>query len=244
MADNIRARILSGQLADGEHLPKAEVLRAEFGVGKPAMREAMRILESEQLVTVLRGNRGGARVRAPRATNTAYSLGLVLASHDVNADDVRLALSELEPIAAELCARTSDQAPDIIRELEKSYQACEAAFEAGEPVDGLLREFHVRLAANCGNQTIAIVLGALEALWASHLASSADKRGDEHGRSKEVLSASIRDHGHILDLIRKGDAAGARAVAIEHASKLYESQSLTNKGRSIDTATLRTVLSV
>lgn len=244
VAESIRERIIDGDLTDGELLPKAELLRAEFGVGQPAMREAMRILESEQLVTVLRGNRGGARVRAPRESNTAYSLGLVLAAQNADAGEVRDAVSELEPIAAELCARADDRArAEIVRLLEEKHQACVEAFEASQPIDAELRNFHVCLAASCGNKAIALVLGALEALWTRHLASSAQEAGSRHGRSADVLRASISDHARLIELIRKGDAAGARKAATEHAAKLQASPHGTIQRRSkIDAATLKAIL--
>lgn len=244
VAEMIRERIINGELKDGELLPKVEVLRAEFGVGQPAMREAMRILESEQLVTVLRGNRGGARVRAPRESNTAYSLGLVLAAQNADAGEVRDAVSELEPIAAELCARADDDTRvEIVRRLEEKHQACVDAFEASEPIDSRLRDFHVCLAASCGNKAIALVLGALEALWTRHLASSAQEAGSRHGRSEEVLRASIQDHATLIDFIRAGDAAGARQAASGHASKLQASPHGTvHRRRKIDAATLKAVL--
>jgi GntR family transcriptional repressor for pyruvate dehydrogenase complex len=88
VADVLRRRILAGQLADGSMLPKQEELIDEFGVSKPSMREALRILETEGLITVQRGNVGGAIVHAPQASNAAYMLGLVLQSRSVSLYDV------------------------------------------------------------------------------------------------------------------------------------------------------------
>lgn len=224
VADSIRARIINGQLADGEYLPKGEVLRAEFGVGKPAMREAMRILESEQLISVVRGNRGGARIRAPRTSNAAYALGLVLASHDVSAADVGAALSELEPTAAELCARrlARGECAELAAELERNYAACVATMGRGEPVDALLRQFHESLAASCGIQTISLVLGSLEALWSAHLSTSSSAAPrDGHGRSPAVVRASVDSHKDILDAVLAGDADAARAASASHAARLH-----------------------
>ena len=63
VADELRRRILGGELADGSVLPKEDELLLEFPVSKPSLREAMRILEAEGLLRVRRGKLGGAVVR-------------------------------------------------------------------------------------------------------------------------------------------------------------------------------------
>lgn len=63
VASELRDRILSGSLGEEGRLPKQDELIAEFGVSPPSVREAMRILETEGLITVLRGNVGGAVAR-------------------------------------------------------------------------------------------------------------------------------------------------------------------------------------
>src|SRR5699024_457952 len=71
VADQIRGRILAGELAEGDVLPKESELRRQYPVNVQSLREALRILESEGLVRVRRGNRGGAVVHRPDAGNVA-----------------------------------------------------------------------------------------------------------------------------------------------------------------------------
>src|SRR4051794_13103182 len=79
----LRDRIVSGELEDGAMLPKQEDLLAEFRISPPPMREALRILETEGLITVRRGNTGGAIVHRPQPGKAAYMMGLVLQSRAV-----------------------------------------------------------------------------------------------------------------------------------------------------------------
>ena len=67
VADTLRQQILNGTLTGGSLLAKQEDLLAEFGVSKPSLREAMRILEAEGLLRVRRGKLGGSVVRRPNA---------------------------------------------------------------------------------------------------------------------------------------------------------------------------------
>src|SRR6478736_7209435 len=52
VADALRNRILNAEYADGAMLPKQEELVDEFGVSLPSVREALRSLETEGLITV------------------------------------------------------------------------------------------------------------------------------------------------------------------------------------------------
>src|ERR1700745_2107472 len=109
IAGVLRDRILSGELRDGDMLPKQEQLLEEFRVSKPSIREALRILETEKLITVKRGNVGGAVVHHPRSQKSAYMLPLVLESRGVTIGDVATAREKLEPVCASLCARRPDR---------------------------------------------------------------------------------------------------------------------------------------
>ncbi len=51
MADELRARIRSGELQPGQRMPTQAKLADEFGVERGAVRQALRILQSEQLLT-------------------------------------------------------------------------------------------------------------------------------------------------------------------------------------------------
>ena len=72
IADELRRQIIEGELADGDLLPRQEVLVEQFNVSLVSLREALRILETEGLLSVRRGNRGGAVVHAPAKASAAF----------------------------------------------------------------------------------------------------------------------------------------------------------------------------
>src|ERR687892_2606249 len=76
VADILRARIVDGEMADGDLLPKQDDLLDEFRVSRPSIREAMRILETEGLISVRRGNIGGAEGHPPKAGKAPYLFGV------------------------------------------------------------------------------------------------------------------------------------------------------------------------
>ena len=71
IADELRALIVSGELSEGDSLGHEPDLVERFGVSRPSLREALRILETEGLVTVVRGVHGGVVVHAPDERMTA-----------------------------------------------------------------------------------------------------------------------------------------------------------------------------
>ncbi len=119
VADELRRQIIDGELADGDLLPRQEVLVEQFRVSLVSLREALRILETEGLVSVRRGNRGGAVVHAPAKASAAYMLGLLLQSDTVPLSDLGTALQELEPMCAALAARRPDRGDELVPKLKE-----------------------------------------------------------------------------------------------------------------------------
>jgi len=104
IADELRGLIVSGELCEGDSLGHEPDLVERFGVSRPSLREALRILEAEGLVTVVRGVRGGVVVHQPDERMTARTAALVLQSRNVSLSDVFEARGLLEPVAARTLA--------------------------------------------------------------------------------------------------------------------------------------------
>jgi GntR family transcriptional regulator, transcriptional repressor for pyruvate dehydrogenase complex len=216
IADELRVRIVSGQLEDGSILGRQEDLVQEFGVSLPSLREAMRILETEGLISVRRGNIGGAVVHRPTTQGAAFMLGLVLQANKVVVGDLATALGVVEPTCAAMCARHPSHRAIAARLHELTRRAA-AQLEVGAVFTPVAREFHDELARSCGNETLRQVVGTLESLWSdyeSHWAHASSRTGAyptvEERRS--VLAA----HDAITEAIRRGDAATAERASRRH----------------------------
>lgn len=224
VASELRQRILSGELGEGDHLPRQEDLLAEFQVSGPSAREALRILETEGLVTVLRGNVGGAVVHLPTTQQVAYMISLVMEARGTRLEEVATALLALEPLCASLCAEREDRADTVVPRLEAVIEDQREHIEDLPAFNRATRTFHELLAELCGNQPLALNLGALELVWSSHETDWAERTDSTEQRPpREIVEAGIVDHEKLLEAIRDGDGerASRRARAHLEASQNY-----------------------
>lgn len=220
VAGILRDRIIDGELADGDLLPKQEELMAEFGISRPTLREALRHLENEGLLTVRRGSIGGSVVGVPTAATSAYTFGLVLQSRRATISDLATAIKQIEPVAASLCATRSDRAKTVLPTLRANVERTEAAISDGEQFTRLSREFHELLVESCGNQTLIVTVGALESLWSEQerrwaARVTTEGRYPSNRHRRDVLAA----HSNLLDVIAAGDADAARKIDAGHLTR-------------------------
>lgn len=219
IAGELRDGILSGRYADGDYLPKQDDLMEQFGVSAPSIREALRVLETEGLVTVQRGNVGGALVHAPRADKVAYMLGLVLQHQAVPIADVVKTLQRLDPACAAQCAERKDRRRTVVPLLRANVRESKKVLADAGLYAPVARQFHEIMVTNCGSPTLSLVVGTLEALWTGHIARLTGPAPKAVPTTKlEARQASWNEHAELLELIASGDADGAATLAERHLS--------------------------
>ena len=219
VADRIRELIVSGELDDGERLPRLEVLLEQFGVSGPSMREALRMLESEGLITVQRGSIGGAEVHRPDASTAASTLALVLRSRGTEVGDVFEAMALLEPMCAMLCARRSDRKKAVVRELRKINTASRKLLDGEDPLtwNETMTSFHKAVVQRCGNEALTLLVGVLESILLVNVREWAEASA-AHGTypTRSVKLKNLERHEEIADLIDAGDDLEVAAKMTDH----------------------------
>lgn len=235
VADELRSRIVNGELQDGALLPKQDDLLIEFPVGRPSIREAMRILETEGLISVRRGNMGGAVVHAPSAAAASFSFGLVMQNLGVTVEDLAAAFRIIEPKCAALCASRADRATEVIPALRKINQEVVTANGPAEVMQSAVR-FHAAIIYLCGNTTVRLIMQSLEALWLKQPLRPAELTYADRDPQETALKETIfQGHAQILDMIEKGDASGAEMLLLHH---MEESQASTLETHGTATVTV------
>jgi GntR family transcriptional regulator, transcriptional repressor for pyruvate dehydrogenase complex len=206
IADELRALIVSGELGEGDSLGREPDLIERFGVSRPSLREALRILETEGLITVVRGVGGGVVVHEPDERITARTAALVLQARNVALADVFEARGLIEPLAAKAIAgkRGRRGAVDELRKLVAEEQE---AIEDPVRFGVANAAFHERLVSLAGNQTLSILAEMLTEIVVR--AVTAVSEGGDASGSLTTRRRGIRSQERLLELIEAGDGAAA-----------------------------------
>lgn len=241
VAASLRDDILTGKLKEGDSLPRQENLFTEFRVSLPAVREAMRILETEGLISVRRGNVGGAIVHLPTAERTAQMISMVLQTRGATPGDVSGTLLHLEPICAGMCAGREDRATEVVPALRAVIEAQQGEFDDAARYSANARRFHEAIVELCGSETMIVVIGSLERIWSAHESSVWDDTGtlsdDEDTESpmaKKTRRAALRDHEKILAAIEAGNGDRATALAAAHLTATRNSTLASSRYETIN----------
>lgn len=189
------ARIAGGDFAPGEAMPTEEELVGELGVGRSALREAMKVLGAKGLVESR--TRAGTRVRPreawhlmdPDVLGWRYQNAPAVA----DLDDLAGLRVALEPGAARLAAEQATT--DGIRGIGEALAAMRAA--VGDPARFIEADlaFHAAVFEASGNallvhlhQMMAIALAAVRPV---------------HTRDPARYAASLDQHQRVLTAIRR-----------------------------------------
>ena len=208
VADQIRQAIFSGLLAPGHKLPPEREMAERFQTSRMALREALRALEKEGMITIRRGSGGGAFVsdfdHALRALleslNTAVKLGQAKSGHLTEVRTI------LEPEIARLA--TLRATPENTKAIEEVVLAQEKELQSGELSRNLDMEFDRRVSEAANNPVLNIVVIAVNESIRDAIFRSK--------RSMEMRRRVVGYHRNILEALRSGDSARARAVMTEH----------------------------
>ena len=205
IAEELRSLIVAGELSEGDSLGHEPDLIERFGVSRPSLREALRILETEGLITVVRGVRGGIIVHEPDERMTARTAALVLQARNVPLADVNDARGLLEPTAARTIA-SSTRRRSSARTLRGLVEKQEAALEDPEAFGHANAEFHERLVALAGNQTLTIMAEMLNEIVSRAVTKASHVPGES---SLATRRRGIRSQYKLVELIEQGDGVAA-----------------------------------
>jgi GntR family transcriptional regulator, transcriptional repressor for pyruvate dehydrogenase complex len=213
IANTIRRWIVQGDLKENDALPSETELLQQFGVSRPTIREAFRILESESLIYVRRGAGGGARVQIPNEAVAGRSVGLLLQLRGTTLADIWAARLLIEPPLAGQLANSHTEA--ALAELRESIEAHKENLLNPTGFALATAHFHYLVTTLAGNQTLALLAGLLDEIFQLHATRVAtdQSRNLDHA---QLNKTTLRSHTKLVTLIEAGEAAPAEAFWKRH----------------------------
>ncbi|SOD71786.1 GntR family transcriptional regulator [Jatrophihabitans sp. GAS493] len=206
VARQILRDIKRQDLQAGAMLPPESVMLERFDIGRGSLREALRILEVNGLVTIKTGPGGGPIVASMDPQNFGQMSTLHLQSIGATYRQLLEARTEYEALLARMAAQQpGNEAAERVR----------AAMERGkEPTTddstyaAVTSGFHATVCDAGGNPVIALAAKSIQSIWSQRVTTVLFSAEDR----PEV----IHQHEAITKAIEKHDARRADKLMREH----------------------------
>lgn len=209
--DRLWEMIASGELPPGSTIPSERILMEKFGVGRPAVREALQTLSNKGLITISQGERTRVnKLSAEVALDQVDEIAkLLLSSQPSSLEHLKQIRKIIEAgtsrIAAERCTTTDVQ---DLRKLIAKQRDCVP--EAARFIQADI-EFHVAIATIASNPMLKAITRAMLNWLVEHYQPLLRWPGRE--------STTLLEHERLVDYLEAHDADGTARMMREHLDR-------------------------
>jgi DNA-binding FadR family transcriptional regulator len=223
VAAAIQHRIQSAGLGPGDFLGREEDLAAEFGVSRPTLREALKLLASGNLIRASKGPGGGIFVAHTADQGVGRSLsdsvGMMLETGAVSLEELLDARTLLEvPLAGLAALHAEETTIERLRSALADERAADGDIDAVHEAD---TTFHREIAAAAGNRMASALTGWVYDVLQPRLL--------EELRDAVLPSAVLDQHAALLRAIEKSDRPRAERAMREHLLYLRDVLAMTRE---------------
>jgi GntR family transcriptional regulator, transcriptional repressor for pyruvate dehydrogenase complex len=209
--------LLSGVLLPGDRLPSERELSRTFGVGRSAVRDALKPLTLLGIIDVRQGDGTYLRATESELLPKAVEWGLLLGER--RALDLVEARRHIEVALAALAAQRRDE--QDLQDLRRLLRRMEQARSDDDFIEADM-EFHLRLAEAARNSVLAGILVNIRSLiqvWITRVTYAADS-----------LTPSYQEHIPVMEAVEANDPAAAAAAMAAHLDSAGAKLSRTLEG--------------
>ena len=200
LAGRLRTLIVQGQFSPGDLLPTEREMVAESGLSRTSVRDALRVLESEGLITTKVGRAGGSMVRLPGRQSAARSVELFVRTHGIRIESLLECRVAVEPTLARLAARHRTAAQ--LEEMTRLNAQFTASVDDVPLYKQINLDWHLAVARASGNEPLTALMEAI----AMPIRDASDY---QHVTTGELRNGAVRAHSVILKAIADGDEESA-----------------------------------
>jgi GntR family transcriptional regulator, transcriptional repressor for pyruvate dehydrogenase complex len=186
-------------------VPEREMLE-KYQTGRGTLREALRLLEVQGVISLRPGPRGGPVLRTPDGSHLASTFVLLMQLQGAPYRTIVEVRSALEPMISSLAAQrmspeSLDELYDTVERMHRHIDEQDAFFEAN-------RQFHDLIARASGNALFAYMVDSLLGIM----------DGTALGVAYPSVhrAAIVRSHEEIFEALKSRDAAASEARMREH----------------------------
>ena len=205
-------RIVRDDMSSGDTFGTEAELLEQYDVSRPTLRESLRILESQGVLSLRPGPRGGIIVGRPSIEMLSHTLSVYLRLNRVPLVEILRARIAIEPaLVRDAAVHGTDEQ---FARMESSIERLEAATDD----DNALiyrenREFHNIIAEASANPVLAV-------FWET-ICSMASGEGERNITFSERNRRAIaKAHREILDACKSRDPDAAQVQMAEHLGEL------------------------
>lgn len=221
VAQRIRDAIVSGELEDGTALPSEKELATRLKVGRSTVREAVRVLQAQGLVT------GGDTVstrtptvsRSGAVPNAASALQNVLQLGQVKLHDLVALRRVIEKAGFRAACERRD--PAGLARARAALAAMSASPDDAEAFHQADIDFHAAIIDAADNQAFSLVMRVLRHATARHLRNALT--GEPALPS--LTHPLIEEHRALLEAVEQGNGAAAADLIDAHITGFYAERS-------------------
>jgi DNA-binding FadR family transcriptional regulator len=207
IAQSIVAQITARRLKPGDMLPPEREMLAEYSVGRGTLREALRFLEMQGVITIRPGPGGGPAVSAPDSRYLAGTLSIMLQFARTPFRAIIETRRVIEPAVAASAAERAT--PETIAEIGESVTRMDDNLDNLETFLQENSQFHDLIAWASGNTVFGYLLSSL------HWIDDGTALGVQYPEWTRRVVAKA--HRRVYEAIKKRDADAAYSAMSAHS---------------------------
>lgn len=206
VAQEIVAEITNRGLEPGTMLPPEREMLNEYEVGRGTLRESLRFLEMQGVITIKPGPGGGPVVNNPDSRDVAQTLALFLQLLRTPFHSIIEARLVLEPPMAASAASLID--PAHLDEIRQSIERMEEHVGDHSYFLAENERFHELIAWSSGNKLFGLLITSL------HWITDGSALGVDY--SERDQRTVVAAHRSVYEAIASGDPERARQAMADH----------------------------
>lgn len=219
LAEAIKSWIVEHALQPGDRLPNEIEVMEMFDASKSTVRESMRVLEAQGIITTKSGPKGGIFVNEMSENKAQALLSNYLFFKDTSISDLYQIRLALEPeVAASLSGKLSEaQLQQLSDQIDKYRKPPKDIFEEREHHIASL-EFHSILASFSDNELLKFIVRFTAQLLTN---LTIYKKLYEPGNLK-LWQTGIESQTALIKALQAGDGEQAKSTMAQHMLSAYQ----------------------